>query len=366
MDPNDLRLFNENVDKLLESLSDAEKPKRKAILDCGKLILDGQIMPFTFVYHGSRPKNGYSLFIGLHGGGSCPKEVNDEQYKGHLHLYNGLAKSGFPDGSVWFVPRAPENVWNMWHLPYVDKMLDFMIQSFIICGIADPNKVFLTGYAAGGDGVYKLAPRMADRLAGAAMSGGHPNGASILSLRNTAFTLHVGENDHAYNRNRVGMEYGEKFKVEKQKDPLGFDHFLKVHDKCGSWMEYRDFEGFEWLFTQTRVPLPDKVVWEQCSDVPKKTFYWLVLPEDQMKKGSLVTASLRDNSVYIESTDIKRIGIRLNDQMLSLQHPVHVYFNNIRVFEGLVERSLKIVKATILERFDTRVIFSAEIYVDAP
>ena len=298
MDPNYLE-FSQTVATLQESLIDAEKPKRRAILDCGKLILEGQIMPFTFVYHGSRPKNGYSLFIGLHGSGGCSKKDNDEQYKIHIHLYDDIAKSGFPNGVVWLVPRAPEDVWNMWHLPYVDNMLDFLIQSFVICGIVDPNKVFLTGYGAGGDGVYKLAPRMADRLAGSAMSGGHPNGASILSLRNTAFTLHVGENDNAFRRNEVGKEYGDLFKAdrEKQKDTLGYEHFVKVHKECGSWMDYHDFEGFEWLFTKSRTPLPDKVVWKQCNDVQKKSFYWLELPEEQVKKESLVAAPLRDNSV---------------------------------------------------------------------
>ena len=358
MDPN--LLFNEQVDILLELLVAIEKPMRRAILDSGELVLEGHTMPFTVVYYGSRPKNGYSLFIGLHGGGGCPKAVNDGQYNNHKHLYR------FPDGVVWLVPRAPEDAWNMWHLPYVDTMLDFMIQSFIICGIADPNRVFLTGYSAGGDGVYKLAPRMADRIAGAAMCGGHPNGASILSLRDTAFTLHVGEHDNEYNRNGVAIEYGEKFKVEKKKDPSGYDHFVKLQEGCGHWMNHRDFEGFEWLLTKTRIPIPNKVVWRQCNDLPKKAFYWLVLPVEQMKAGTLVTATLRENCVYIESTDIKRIGIRLNDSMLSVQHPVCVYFNDVCVFKGVVEKSLDIVQASILERFDPKVIFCTEIYVNAP
>ena len=33
----------------------------------------------------------------------------------------------------------------------------------------DPNRVYLLGYSAGGDGVYQLAPRMADRFAAASM-----------------------------------------------------------------------------------------------------------------------------------------------------------------------------------------------------
>ena len=41
----------------------------------------------------------------------------------------------------------------------------------------------VVGYSAGGDGVYQLAPRMADSWAAAAMMAGHPNGVSPLSLR---------------------------------------------------------------------------------------------------------------------------------------------------------------------------------------
>lgn len=40
----------------------------------------------------------------------------------------------------------------------------------------NPNKVFLTGFSAGGDGIYHMGPRMADVLAGVAMMAGHPNG----------------------------------------------------------------------------------------------------------------------------------------------------------------------------------------------
>jgi poly(3-hydroxybutyrate) depolymerase len=43
----------------------------------------------------------------------------------------------------------------------------------------NPDKVYLLGYPAGGDGVWQLAPRMADRFAAAAMMAGHPNGASL-------------------------------------------------------------------------------------------------------------------------------------------------------------------------------------------
>lgn len=66
--------------------------------------------------------------------------------------------------------------------------------------LIDINKVFISGYSAGGDGVYNLAPRLADHLAGAAMMAGHPNGINFMNIRNIAFSIQVGGDDNAYNR----------------------------------------------------------------------------------------------------------------------------------------------------------------------
>ena len=71
---------------------------------------------------------------------------------------------------------------------------------------ANPDKVYLMGYSAGGDGVYQLAPRMADRFAAASMMAGHPGNASPLGLRNLPFAIFSGADDAAYNRNKVAAE----------------------------------------------------------------------------------------------------------------------------------------------------------------
>jgi predicted peptidase len=63
--------------------------------------------------------------------------------------------------------------------------------------------VYILGYSAGGDGIYYLGPRLADYLAAASMMAGHPNNASPLNLRNIGFSIYMGENDSAYDRNIV-------------------------------------------------------------------------------------------------------------------------------------------------------------------
>lgn len=166
--------------------------------------MHGKTLKFDAYYMGSKPKEGWALYFGMHGGGGCESHVNDGQYENHKKIYNSVLKEGI----IWFVPRSPEDTWNMWHLSYIDDMFAYIIESYMILEEINPNKVYLTGYSAGGDGTYKLAPRKADRLAGAAMMAGHPNGVSMLGLRNIFFSIQVGGQDHAFNRNKLAGEYG--------------------------------------------------------------------------------------------------------------------------------------------------------------
>jgi poly(3-hydroxybutyrate) depolymerase len=101
--------------------------------------------------------------------------------------------------------------------------------------IIDVNKVFLTGYSAGGDGVYHMAPRMADFLAGAAMMAGHPNGINMMNIRNIGFSLQVGGNDTAYNRNKEGIK-NIRMLNQMNQNYGGFKHQSKIHDGKPHWM----------------------------------------------------------------------------------------------------------------------------------
>lgn len=51
-------------------------------------------------------------------------------------------------------------------------MLIRLIENLVALFGADSDRVYLIGYSAGGDGVYKLAPRLASLFAGACMMAG--------------------------------------------------------------------------------------------------------------------------------------------------------------------------------------------------
>jgi poly(3-hydroxybutyrate) depolymerase len=80
----------------------------------------------------------------------------------------------------------------MWFKDYLDDFILEIIRAFALNGLIDCNKVFITGYSAGGDGVYQMTPRLVDYLAGAAMMAGHPNGIHSINLRNIGFSIQVG------------------------------------------------------------------------------------------------------------------------------------------------------------------------------
>ena len=75
---------------------------------------------------------------------------------------------------IYVAPRGPTDTWNLWHQRHVDELLQRLISNMVVFHQVDPNRVFLLGYSAGGDGVYQLAPRMADRWGRRRHDGGAP------------------------------------------------------------------------------------------------------------------------------------------------------------------------------------------------
>jgi len=153
-------LLQDHLGKLRES--------RKAEHNAKVLELGDLKMKFDFTIYGEKPDEGRSLYISMHGGGGAPARVNDGQWRNQKRLYQ--LKEG-----VYVAPRAPTDSWNMWHQGHIDAFFTRLIENMIVFEDVDPNRVYITGYSAGGDGVYQLAPRMADQLAAAAMMAGHPN-----------------------------------------------------------------------------------------------------------------------------------------------------------------------------------------------
>lgn len=321
------------------------------------LVMGSLKMPFSYSVHGDLPVTGRSLWISLHGGGGAPAEVNDQQWENQKRLYT-------PEEGVYLAPRAPTNSWNMWHQANADRFFDRIIENLIVFEQVDPNRVFLLGYSAGGDGVYQVAPRMADRWAAAAMMAGHPNDARPDSLRNTAFTLHIGGKDQPYNRNGEAREWQKKLANLHEADPEGYQHWVKIYEEKGHWMDREDAAALPWMAKHTRNLRPGKVVWHQ-DDVTHDRFYWLAVKNP--KARSRVVAEIVGQKIRIlEARGVTELSFRLDDSMLNLNNIVSVEKDGKPLYESVIPRTIATIARTMAQRGDPIGMFSAEVTVEIP
>jgi poly(3-hydroxybutyrate) depolymerase len=325
-----------------------------------KVIKDGKLeMPFDFKTFGAKPDGGRSLWISMHGGGGAPKSVNDQQWENQKKLYT-------LEEGIYLAPRAPTNTWNLWHEAHIDRMFCRLIEDLIVFEGVNPDKVYLMGYSAGGDGVYQMAPRMADSWAAAAMMAGHPNGVSLLSLRNVPFALQVGGNDAAYNRNTVGKEYGAKLDELRKDDPDGYEHFVKIHEGKGHWMNLEDKAALPWMAKFTRNPVPTRVVWKQTG-TPHDRSYWLAVPEGKADGGSLVVARRSGQDIEIITAEkVPQIVIRLDDRMVNPDETVRVTYAGKELYAGTMPRTIGAMVKTLVGRGDPKLMFDVELSVNLP
>lgn len=332
--------------------------------------LDKLEMKFDYRVFGKKPKTGRRLFISMHGGGGTAARVNDQQWQNQIGLYE-------PKEGVYLAPRAPTNTWNLWHQGHIDDFFTRIIENAILFEDVNPNQVYIMGYSAGGDGVYQLAPRMADQLAAAAMMAGHPNNASPLGLRNIGFTLHMGGQDKAYNRNGIARQWKQSLAELQKNDPEGYRHEVTIHEKYGHWMNRDDKVAVPWMSKFTRDPLPDKIVWFQSGRTHSR-FYWLAVDAENKVGGSQVSVSMtgkkRPNAAAnslagatqfkIDKADkVKSVTIRLNDSFVDLDQPVTVLLPSGKQITEKPRRTIGGIYKSLSERFDPESIFSAEITV---
>ena len=346
-------------DLLWEAHRAAKRAECQAEIEAREIRDGDLVMPFFLKTFGEKPPRGHSLWISLHGGGGAPARVNDQQWENQKKLYT-------VDEGIYVAPRAPTNTWNLWHEAHIDRLFHRLIEDLLITGEVDPNRVYVLGYSAGGDGVYQLAPRMADHWAAAAMMAGHPNGVSLEPVRNVPFALQVGALDAAYDRAKIGADYGRALEAFRAADPNGYETFVKIHEGKGHWMDRDDAAALPWMAKQTRNPVPDRVVW-QPTGTSRVSSSWLALPADAPRSGGIIDARIDGQRIDIARAEgIETLLVRLDDRMIDGDRPVQIRFGDRVLYAGPVTRSIKSLARTLADRGDPELLFPCEITVAIP
>ncbi len=313
------------------------------------------VMKFTTQIFGEKPKDGRSLYISLHGGGGTTPKANDQQWENQKKLYT-------PKEGVYFVPRSPANTWNMWHDYPMDELLAEVIKSEIAIDDVNPDKVYVMGYSAGGDGVFQLAPRLADYWGAAAMMAGHPGDAQILNLKNIPFTAFVGGKDAAYKRNELVAQWGKRLDSLEKVYPGSFIHDTHVYADMPHWMGRKDTIAVPWMAAYKRNALPKDIIWIQ-DDILRNQFYWLGADIATAKQGLKARVAVKGNNIDVIENQNELLYIYLNDNLVDLDKKVTVTINGKKVFDKKVPRNADVIKQSIAARLDKSLVFSGKLVI---
>ena len=346
------------------------------------LAFGGVTMRYTVEVIGEKPEGGYPLYIALHGGGqSDTPDINDQQW-GHMQVYyRRWLKCG-----VYVAVRGVRDTWDTHFNPESYPLYDRLIEYMILTQDVDPNRVYLEGFSAGGDGVYAVAPRMADRFAAANMSSGHPNSVNLTNLYNLPMQLQAGEFDTAYDRNTVTAEYGIYLDRLAEEAGGGYEHRTLIHFGAGhnyadyspmplpvmkdsrAWLEngkrvIERIDSFppDWMNGFVREPLPKTVVWDLSTRAGQRevtSFYYLRAPFSA--KGT-IRADIQDNVVKIGTTDFEGdFDILFNEAMVDFSRPVTFILNG-REISLMLEPDHELLVETTFERGDPNYQFEAAV-----
>lgn len=314
-------------------------------------------LKFFFRSIGEKPEGGWPLWIYLHGGGhAVDPRTNDEAW---THWTNWA-----PPNCVYVAPRAPTDTWNQWHKEHMVDGLSLLIQYFLPFGV-DSNRVYLMGYSSGGDGVYRMAPRMADRFAAAAMMAGHPGHAheimsSIENLRNVFFTLQVGEHDGGFQRNTECDKYAALLQNFHREDSGGYFHWKGECKGKSHWIEELIHEALPKIAERQRNPVPDVVMWQQSQFCKTQSHcYWLAV-EQRLEYGASVRAQREGQKIVLTTSHMRGLKLRLDDRMMDLDQDVIVCHGK-RQSAVRAQRTISTMLTTLLETGDPELTFDAEL-----
>jgi len=349
------------------------------------------VMKYTVTRIGEPGENGYPVYIALHGGGGTTKEFNDSQWNHMQIYYRDSVECG-----IYVAPRGVRDTWNTHFNNESYYLYERLIENLSIYENIDTDRVYLTGYSAGGDGVYQIAPRLADRFAAVNMSAGHPNGVNLTNLYNTPISLQCGENDTSFDRHKETARSADRLKAlgeeyRSNESDEGYRHTAFIHIGRGhgvrdndagrslqsvianhaEWLggadpipETANTNAVDFMNRYTRDPLPRRIVWDLSVRSPepcRETFYWLRADESIREGIVVVNYDKSTNTFHVEKNTAKGdLFIMVNDEMIDLFAPVTVTFEGEST-SCTVTPSLDYMKKTISEKWDRNMIFAAEI-----
>lgn len=319
-------------------------------------------MNFYLGVKGDMPKEGYPVFLYLHGSGPRANE-----WATGLKL----AKH-FNDGpSMYIVPQIPqEGEWYRWWQRSKQWTWEKVLRIILSMPEVDKNRIYVFGISEGGYGSQRLASFYADYWAAAGpMAGGEPLiNAPVENLAHVPLSFLTGDRDFMFYRHLLTKTTGEKLDSMQHIHPNEYVHRVKLLEGYGHSIDYTPTTP--WLAQHKRNAQPRHFLWEnfEMDGLKRNAFYNLqVLEEEDAFRTKYEFTANADNSIDIKADAVKynptwkdpRWGINmlfskeftpaqhghlrifLSDQLVDLKKKVTIRINGKEVFNGKVKGSKK-------------------------
>lgn len=329
---------------------------RKADFDKKQVTFNEHVSPYTVKKVGKRPKEGWPLFIAMHGGGGTTQAVNDSQWE-HMQIYY-KDQTDLP-GYKYLALRAPNNTWNGFYDDYVYPLIENLVKQFLVHGDVNPDKVFIMGYSHGGYGAFAIGPKIPFRFAAIHSSAAAPTDGetSAKTLRNTRFTFMVGEKDNAYGR----QERCEKFAARIKELKRGRSDIFPV--------EFMYQEGFghgglpdrdmiSKMYAYERNVVPKHLMWDMTDSVVNR-FFWLAV--DEPAKGKSIEARIDGNRVQVATTKLDTYRVFLDERLINPAEPVSIKYGDQPLVEVNYKPSLGTLCRSLEDTGDIKLSFDFSI-----
>lgn len=319
-------------------------------------------MNFYLGVKGDMPKDGYPVFLYLHGSG--PRE---HEWANGLRL----AKM-FQDGpSMYIVPQIPqEGAWYRWWQRSKQWTWERILRILMSMPEVDKNRIYVFGISEGGYGSQRLASFYADYWAAAGpMAGGEPLiNAPVENLAHVPLSFLTGDKDFMFYRHLLTKTTGEKLDSIQRLYPNEYKHRVELIPDKGHSIDYTPTTP--WLAQHKRNAQPRHFIWEnlEMDGLKRNAFYNLqVLEETDAYRTRYEFTANADNSIDIKVDGVKynatwkdphwgidmlfskdltpaqhgHLRIFLSGQLVDLKKKVTVRINGKQVFCGKVKSSKK-------------------------
>ena len=319
-------------------------------------------MNFYLGVKGDMPKDGYPVFLYLHGSG--PRE---HEWANGLRL----AKM-FQDGpSMYIVPQIPqEGAWYRWWQRSKQWTWERILRILMSMPEVDKNRIYVFGISEGGYGSQRLASFYADYWAAAGpMAGGEPLiNAPVENLAHVPLSFLTGDKDFMFYRHLLTKTTGEKLDSMQRLFPNEYKHRVELIPDKGHSIDYTPTTP--WLARHKRNAQPRHFIWEnlEMDGLKRNAFYNLqVLEETDAYRTRYEFTANADNSIDIKVDGVKynatwkdphwgidmlfskdltpaqhgHLRIFLSGQLVDLKKKVTVRINGKQVFCGKVKSSKK-------------------------